>query len=295
MIGKPSLPSASSAFRRMTPVVVSSVPAMMSPSCSRRCRVQDADHVGAVVHREVRLVVDRGLDVRVVRVVVLALDREDTRCRTPRRARPRRRPASRAGSTRTARRPPRPPSASASGSRSRSSRAGTPRCGSRRAAAPRSNRSRIAASTGICRSAHSIRRSPSRASARSFTSYRFVVAIDSFRFRRPVAARACAAPTRPRASVVGAGEPAVDGRAELGLAPEPRREDEVGDLDADRAPQLGERPELVQLAEPVEPVAGRACGAGRRGRRARGSAASAATSPCAPPPRRPSARPRREP
>jgi hypothetical protein len=41
----------------------------------------------------------------------------------------------------------------------------------------RSNRSRIAASTGICRSAHSMRRTPSGASARSFTSYRFVVAI----------------------------------------------------------------------------------------------------------------------
>ena len=77
MIGKPSAPSASSAFRRMTPVVVSSVPAMMSPSCSRRARVEDADHVGAVVHRQLRLVVDRGLDVRVVGVVVLALDRED--------------------------------------------------------------------------------------------------------------------------------------------------------------------------------------------------------------------------
>ena len=39
--------------------------------------VEHADHVGAVVHRDLRLVVDRGLDVRVVRVVVLALDRED--------------------------------------------------------------------------------------------------------------------------------------------------------------------------------------------------------------------------
>ena len=38
--------------------------------------VQHADHVGAVVHREVRLVVDRCLDVRVVRVVILALDGE---------------------------------------------------------------------------------------------------------------------------------------------------------------------------------------------------------------------------
>ena len=40
-------------------------------------RVQHADHVGAVVHRQLRLVVDRGLDVLVVGVVVLALDRED--------------------------------------------------------------------------------------------------------------------------------------------------------------------------------------------------------------------------
>ena len=40
-------------------------------------RVEDADHVGAVVHRQLRLVVDRRLDVLVVGVVVLALDRED--------------------------------------------------------------------------------------------------------------------------------------------------------------------------------------------------------------------------
>ena len=40
--------------------------------------------------------------------------------------------------------------------------------------------------------------------------------------------------------VVGAGEPAVDGLAELGLAPEPRGEDEVGDLEPMRLPQLGE-------------------------------------------------------
>jgi hypothetical protein len=39
--------------------------------------VQDADHVGPVVHRQLRLVIDRGLDVPVVGVVVLALDRED--------------------------------------------------------------------------------------------------------------------------------------------------------------------------------------------------------------------------
>ena len=36
MTGNASAPSASIAFSRMTPVVVSSMPAMMSPSCSRR-------------------------------------------------------------------------------------------------------------------------------------------------------------------------------------------------------------------------------------------------------------------
>ena len=40
-------------------------------------RVEHADHVGAVVHRQLRLVVDRGFDVLVVGVVVLALDRKD--------------------------------------------------------------------------------------------------------------------------------------------------------------------------------------------------------------------------
>jgi hypothetical protein len=39
--------------------------------------MEDADHVGAVVHRHLRPVVDRGADVRVVRVVVLAADGED--------------------------------------------------------------------------------------------------------------------------------------------------------------------------------------------------------------------------
>src|SRR4051794_41204683 len=37
-------------------------------------------------------------------------------------------------------------------------------------------------------------------------------------------------PLDPR-EVVGAGEPAVDGPAELGLTPKPRREEQVGDLE----------------------------------------------------------------
>jgi hypothetical protein len=40
-------------------------------------RMEDADHIGAVVHGQLGLVVDRRLDVLVVGVVVLALDRED--------------------------------------------------------------------------------------------------------------------------------------------------------------------------------------------------------------------------
>src|SRR5439155_16175169 len=38
--------------------------------------VQDADQVGAIVHGDVRLVVERGQDVAVIGVIVLALDGE---------------------------------------------------------------------------------------------------------------------------------------------------------------------------------------------------------------------------
>src|SRR5436190_21206983 len=121
----------------------------------------------------------------------------------------------------------------------------------------RSKRSRIAASTGICRSAHSIRRFPSPARARSFTSYRFVVAMDSFPRLRDFEKTFVLAllPLDPR-QVVGAGEPAVDGLAERRLAPEPRREDQVGDLAVEPRPQIGQRAELVQLAQAVRAVAG---------------------------------------
>ena len=39
--------------------------------------MENTDHVGPIVHRQLRLVVDGRLDMRVVRVVVLAFDRED--------------------------------------------------------------------------------------------------------------------------------------------------------------------------------------------------------------------------
>src|SRR5207245_2497118 len=57
--------------------------------------------------------------------------------------------------------------------------------------------------------------------------------------------------------VLDVGEPAVDRGAKLGLAAQPRREGDVADPDAEPAPQLGERAELVQLAQAVETVAGR--------------------------------------
>src|SRR3954453_22431763 len=105
-----------------------------------------------------------------------------------------------------------------------------------------SNRCRIAASTGICRSAHSILRTPSSASARSFTSYRFVVAIGSFLSggQEPLMLSLF-----PFQGVGVAGEPRVDGRFEIRLPPQPRREREIGDLDVEAPPELRERAELV--------------------------------------------------
>ena len=58
------------------------------------------------------------------------------------------------------------------------------------------------------------------------------------------------------------GEPAVDRRAELGLAPQPDGESDVADAEAEAAPELGERAKLVQLAQAVLAVAGRRCATG---------------------------------
>src|SRR6476659_4970042 len=105
----------------------------------------------------------------------------------------------------------------------------------------RSNRSRIAASTGICRSAHSMRRFPSAARARSFTSCLFVVAMCPFSSsggQQPLMLSLL--PLDP-AEIVRTGEPVVDGTPQLGLTAQPRREHEVRDLEVEGAPQLGER------------------------------------------------------
>ena len=58
-------------------MVVSSVPPITSGERVVALGVQNGDQVGAVVHGDVRLVIERRHDVRVIGVVVLALDGED--------------------------------------------------------------------------------------------------------------------------------------------------------------------------------------------------------------------------
>ena len=165
----------------------------------------------------------------------------------------------------------------------------------------RSKRSRIAASTGICRSAHAIRRTPSAASARSFTSYRCVVAIDPL-FARvsggPVSGRlGCEQalllsllPLDPgRGNALGAGTlvPASQVSTAARSAGSRRSRARTRARRARRRSLRGARRarELVELADSVAPIAA-ASGPGRRGPPARGSAASAQTSPSAGPPPR---------
>src|SRR6266496_1440526 len=102
----------------------------------------------------------------------------------------------------------------------------------------------MAASTGICRSAHSIRRTPSAARARSFTSYRFVVAIVSSLSggEQPLVLALF-----PFQRVVVAGEPRLDRRSQVGLATQPGSERDIVQLDPETAPELRERAQLVQL------------------------------------------------
>ena len=64
------------ARRRMTPVVVSSVPAMTPSSNIGALGQRDGNQVSAVIHGDVRLVIERRHNVLIVGVVVLALDGE---------------------------------------------------------------------------------------------------------------------------------------------------------------------------------------------------------------------------
>src|SRR2546430_17279177 len=88
----------------------------------------------------------------------------------------------------------------------------------------------MAASTGICRSAHSILRTPSGAKVRSFTSCRFVVAMRRFLSvagsggQEPLVLALLPVERRD----IGPGKPGVDGRAQVGLAPQRSEERRVG-------------------------------------------------------------------
>ena len=187
--------------------------------------------------------VDRGLDVAVVRVVVLVLDREDGD------------PVlvdegggdvvlgrERVGSA-GARRPPGPPSRSDEVRRLRRHVCPASGCS-------RSKRSRIAASTGICRSAHSIRRTLRgerqvlHRVAVSLPSVPLLVVFQAIR-------SGCGGPGREQALVlallpsdpgrgraVGCGdvrarEPGLDGAAKVGAAAQSDCEGELVELDAE--------------------------------------------------------------
>src|SRR3954454_24992465 len=119
-----------------------------------------------------------------------------------------------------------------------------------------SKRSRMAASTGICRSAHSIRRMPSGASAMSFTSCRLVVAIQSFPLVLGDEQSLVLSLFPVEGREFGACEPGVDGSAEVRLAPQSRSECHVGELDLELLPEPPERAELVQLEQAVGAVSG---------------------------------------
>src|SRR5438876_8054946 len=101
-----------------------------------------------------------------------------------------------------------------------------------------------------------MRRTPSGASAGSFTSNRFVVAMVPFSSSSGGEQPLVLALLPFERCEVDAGEPALDGGAERRLAPEPRSEGHVRELELESLPQVAQRAELVQLPKAVEPVAG---------------------------------------
>src|SRR3954453_4760901 len=95
-----------------------------------------------------------------------------------------------------------------------------------------------------------MRRTPSEASARSFTSWRFVVAmnpscpeiagsVETSGREEPLVLALL--PFDPPARVLALREPVVDGARKLGVAPEPAREGEVADVEPEPDAQLAER------------------------------------------------------
>ena len=225
--------------------------------------VEDADHVGAVVHRDVRLVVDRRLDVLVVRVVVLALDREgrdavlvderggDVVLRRQR--------VGGADDDVGATRLKRAHQVRSLGGHVQAGR--DPVAGERllglEALADRGEHRHLP--VGPLDPAYAL-----GGEARSFTSYRLVVAINPFPRSgssvggQATSSRSCLRCSQSTQSADGSCRAAsLDRGPEIGLAAQPGGEGELVELDGEALAQVAERAELVQLAEAVEPVAGR--------------------------------------
>src|SRR5919108_1362348 len=111
----------------------------------------------------------------------------------------------------------------------------------------------------MLRSAHSMRRTPSPARARSFTSCLRVVAISPLLLwvGSSCGEQPLVLPLLPVERVDSAAvQPRLERGPQVGLAPEPRREDDVADLDGKAPTELPQRLELVQLAQSVQAVAG---------------------------------------
>ena len=223
-------------------------------------RVQDADHVGAVVHRQVRLVVDGRLDVRVVRVVVLALDREDADVELV----DERRGDVVLGRERVRR-------AEHDVRAARLQRAHQVRRLRRHVQA---RRDAVAVQRLLRLESLPDRREhrhlpvrpldPPHALGREREVFHVVPLRRCHRFlsllqqkSQAASSRSCFRCSHSSASSLPANHVSTAARS-AGLAPEARGEGDVGDLDAKAPPELRERAQLVQLAQSVEPVPGAA-------------------------------------
>ena len=169
---------------RMTPVVVSSVPPMISSSWSRRCWCSIVTRSPPSSIVIIGLPVEHRLDVRVVQRVIDATDRENGDVVTPTTSRAA--VASCVDNGFDAHR-----ATSAPPAFSVRMRLAVSVVTWRHAAIVMpssgfsfSNRSRMRCSTGICRSAHSILRRPSSARARSWTSYSTVICFSLLLLRK---------------------------------------------------------------------------------------------------------------
>ena len=207
--------------------------------------------VGAVVHRDVRLVVDCGLHVPVVRVVVFALDGENGDAEV----------LTSAAAT---------SSCVESGFDAQSDDSAPPAF---------SVRARFAVSVVTCRQAEmripgerlllrealADRRRPAcpvgpldpadapSARARSFTSWpscggHQLSSRWDRNLTRRAAARACAAPSRALSTPLPCSH-VFDRGAQIGLSLQAGGEDDVGELDGKAPTELSQRPELIQLPQ----------------------------------------------